>query len=89
MKNALVNQENGRNYGETDKNGTWEVLLKNGKAEVSYIGGIAVETVEPSEMCEDLEDFENELSQRWDCELAFSGLTQEERETQNQIINAK
>lgn len=87
MKNVLVNQSTGENYGKTDKYGTWEVLLENGKAKVKYIGGVNVEEIEPSEIAESLEDFENELSDRFNSDLAFSGLTERERSVQNNFFS--
>lgn len=85
-KNALVNLNTNENYGESDVHGNWEVTLEKGKAEVSYIGGVDGEVILPSGNCGDLEEFEEELSERFETQVAFSGLTEEERKEQDQWV---
>ncbi|MBW2962322.1 hypothetical protein [Mesonia aestuariivivens] len=94
-RNRLVNQETKENYSSQDSAGIWEYYIEEGVLKSSVIGGISGDDLEPSENCDSLEDFEAEISEQFtdpredEVELAFSGLTEEERKEQDNWIKLR
>lgn len=89
-KNRLVNTQTGENYSN-EAFGVWEYALENGEIVPVNLTGKELEGygISPSEDCQDLQEFEEELSERFGTELSFSGLSEEERKTQDNWIKLK
>lgn len=94
-QNRLVDQATKENYSSQDNAGIWEYYIEDGALRSGTIGGgLSGDDIEPSEMCDSLEDFESELSDNLDrngnrLNLAFSGLTEEERKIQDNWIKLR